>query len=236
MSVLCTTWNVDSRGPSLVQLGMPEVFKAEKAKSESEEIKKLLGESVSGSSFGSCVPRPSRFRFESQQDDETVMLLGRRHFVTNFGWIAMLCFASVVPLVWGEFPFLKALDGNTLVGITMLWYLGLIFFGIQSFLMWFYNVYIITNERLVDVDFVGLLSKTVNVAQISKIEDVNYTQKGILANLFNFGDVIIQTASEQRTPDAAGELSSFTFESVAFPDKVTSVISQLTEEAEQPWK
>jgi hypothetical protein len=74
------------------------------------------------------------------------------------------------------------------------------------------------------------------VAQISKIEDVNYTQKGILANLFNFGDVIIQTASEQRTPDAAGELSSFTFESVAFPDKVTSVISQLTEEAEKPWK
>lgn len=221
---------------NLVQLGMPEVFKAGNIKGESEEIKKLLGGVVPGSSFGSCVPRPNRFRFESQQDDETVLLLGRRHFVTNFGWIATLCFASVIPFVWGEFPFLKALDGNTLVSITMLWYLGLIFFGIQSFLMWFYNVYIITNERLVDVDFVGLLSKTVNVAQISRVEDVNYAQKGILASFFNYGDVIIQTASEQRTPDTAGEMSAFTFESVAFPDKVAGIISQLTEEAEKPWK
>ncbi|HCQ31699.1 TPA: hypothetical protein DIU27_04955 [Candidatus Collierbacteria bacterium] len=215
---------------------MPEVFKAENVKGESEEIKKLLRESFSRSSFGSCVPRPHRFRFESQQDDETVLVLGRRHLVTNLGWIAMLCFASVIPFVWGEFPFLQALDGNTLISFSMLWYMGLIFFGIQSFLMWFYNVYIITNERLVDVDFVGLLSKTVNVAQISRIEDVNYTQKGILASFFNYGDVIIQTASEQRTPDTAGEMSAFTFEAVAFPDKVAGIISQLTEEAEKPWK
>jgi len=224
------------RWVNLVQLDMPEVFKAENVKAESEEIKKLLSGGFSGRSFGSCVPRPHKFRFEAQQDDETVLLLGRRHLVTNLRWITMLCFAFVIPFVWGEFPFLKALDGNTLVSVTMLWYMGLIFYGMQSFLMWFYNVYIITNERLVDVDFVGLLSKTVNVAQISRVEDVNYTQKGILASFFNYGDVIMQTASEQRTPDTVGEMSAFTFESVAFPDKVAGVISQLTEEAEKPWK
>ena len=153
--------------------------------------------------------------------------------MTNFGWIALICFAFVIPFFWGEFPFLKALDGNTLVSLTMLWYLGLLFFGLQSFLMWFYNVYIITNERLVDVDFVGLLSKTVNVAQLGKVEDVNYTQNGFLANLFDYGDVIVQTASEQKTPDSSGEASAFTSESVAFPDRVAALISQLTEEAEK---
>lgn len=220
----------------MVQLDMPEVFKAGKVKVVSEEIKKLLGESLTGGTFGSCIPSPYELRFESQQDDETVLLLGRRHFITNFGWITTICFALVIPFFWGEFPFFKALDGNTLVSLTMLWYLAIIFYGLQSFLMWFYNVYIITNERLIDVDFTGLLSKTVNVCQISRIEDVNYTQKGFLASMLNYGDVIVQTASEQKTPDSAGELSAFTFESIAFPDKVASVISQLTEEAEKSWK
>lgn len=224
------------RRVNLVQLSMPEVYKSENVKGESEAIKKILGESASSNTFGSCVTRPHKFRFESQQDDEEVLLLGRRHFVTNFGWIAAICFAFVVPLFWGEFPFLKALDGNTAVSLTLLWYLGIAFFGLQSFLMWFYNVYIITNERLVDVDFIGLLSKTVNVCQISRVEDVNYTQRGFLASMLNYGDVIVQTASEQKTPDTAGEASAFTFEAVAVPDKVASLISQLTEEAEKPWR
>lgn len=203
---------------------------------ESEEVKKILNGSVLGSALGSFVPHPGKFRFESQQDDEVVLLLGRRHLVTNFGWMATTCFAFVVPFFWSEFPFLKALDGNTLVSLTILWYLGLLFFGLQSFLMWFYNVYIITNERLVDVDFTGLLSKTVNVTQLSRVEDVNYTQNGFWASMFNYGSVIIQTASEQKTPDSAGERSAFTFESVACPDKVASIISQLTEEIEKKWR
>ncbi len=223
-------------GLFLVQLVMPEVFKTGNTKGESAEIKKILGGSVTGNSFGSCVPKPHKFRFESQQDDETVLLLGRRHIITNFGWIAATCFAFVIPFFWGEFPFLKALDGNTLVSLTLLWYLVLIFFGMQSFLMWFYNVYIITNERLVDVDFNGLLSKTVNVCRIGKVEDANYTQNGFLASMFNYGDVIIQTASEQKTPDSAGEASAFTFEAVAFPDKVAAIILQLMEESEKPWR
>ena len=220
----------------MVQLDMPEVFKAGMVKGISDEIKKILGGSVSGSAFGSCIPRPNNLRFESQQDDEIVLLLGRRHFFTNIGWVVAICFAVVVPFFWGEFPFFKALDGNTLVSLTMLWYLGLLFFGLQSFLMWFYNVYIVTNERLVDVDFVGLLSKTVNVCQMSRVEDVNYTQKGFFASMLNYGDVIVQTASEQKTPDSSGELSAFTFESIAYPDRVAALISQLTEETEKSWK
>ncbi len=215
---------------------MPEVFKSGGIKGVSEEVNKILGDSLSGSSFGSCVPRPHKLRFESQQDDEIVLMLGRRHFVTNFGWIAAVCFAFVIPFFWGEFPFITALDGNTLVSLTMLWYLGLTLFTLQSFLMWFYNVYIVTNERLVDVDFNGLLSKTVNVCRIGKVEDANYTQNGFFASMFNYGDVIIQTASEQKTPDSTGEASAFTFESVAYPDKVAALILQLMEDTEKQWR
>ncbi len=202
----------------------------------SPDVKKLLSELQSGGILGSFFAHPKKCRFESQQDDEEILILGRRHFITNLGWLAVLSFAFFVPFFWIEFPFVKALDGNTLVSLTMLYYMVLTFFGMQNFLMWFYNVYIVTNERLVDIDFIGLLSKTVNVAQLKDLQDVNYTQKGILASFFNYGDVIVQTASEQKTPDSAGEESAFTFEAVGMPDKIAAMISQLVEDVDKKWK
>jgi hypothetical protein len=86
----------------------------------------------------------------------------------------------------------------------------------------------VTNERLIDLDFMGLLNKTINVTQISRLEDINYTQRGLMSSIFNYGDVIAQTASEQRSGDTKdGETSAFTFESVGDPNEVVRVISDL---------
>lgn len=210
---------------------MPEIFKADKSKQKSS-LEALLGSS-SHSQWSSFITSPKYLKFESQHEDEEVIFLGRAHFIVNLGWITVLCFAIFVPLFWGEFPFFKVLDGVTIMEMTLLWYAALLFYGIQSFLLWFYNVYIVTNERLVDVDFLGLLSKTINVTQLSKIEDVNYSQKGLAQSIFNFGDVIVETASEQKTTDLTGETSAFTFKSIANPDSVVTIISQLIDDEEK---
>lgn len=215
----------------LVQLDMPEIFKADKNKKPST-IEEVLN-SASNSQWASFVARPKRLKFESQHESEEVVILGRAHFIVNLGWITVICFAIFVPFFWGEFPFVKALNDVTIMEMTMLWYMALAFYGIQSFLLWFYNVYIVTNERLVDVDFLGLLSKTINVTQLSKIEDVNYSQKGLMQSMFDYGDVIVETASEQKTTDLTGETSAFTFKSISNPDKVVTLISQLIEDEER---
>lgn len=209
---------------------MVEVFKKEK---ESEQIKRLLGDNCSSSLWSSFVVNPARLSFQSQHELEEVILLGRRHPVTNLGWMSLVCIGLFVPMFWGEFPFFSVLTEVTIMKVTILWYLGLMFYVILNFLLWFYNVYIVTDERLVDVDFTGLLNKTVNIAQLDKLEDVNYTQNGLLDSLFNMGDVIVQTASEQKTQDASGELSAFTFEQISNPDKVSQVISQLIDNEEE---
>ncbi len=90
----------------------------------------------------------------------------------------------------------------------------------------------LATER-VDVDFSGLLSKVVNVADLNNLEDVNYSQTGLVDSIFNIGTVVVQTASEQKTPDASGELSAFTFEKIPSPDKVTQVISLLIDNEEK---
>lgn len=209
---------------------MPEVFKKEK---ESEQIQRMLGDNCSNSLWSSFVVNPSRLSFQAQHEKEEVILLGRRHPITNIGWLSVVAFAIFIPMFWKEFPFFTVLSEVTMTKVTILWYLSIIFYTILNFLLWFYNVYLVTDERLVDVDFTGLLNKTVNIADLDKLEDVNYSQNGLMDSLFNMGDVIVQTASEQKTPDASGELSAFTFEEIANPDKVAQVISQLIDNEEE---
>lgn len=207
---------------------MAEIFKANEEILDVPEIKELEEKGHYKNSFGALVINPEKTHFESQDDDERVMLVGRKHFVTNLGWMTLACIAFFVPLFWGEFPMIKALNDNVSFMMSMAWYCALLFYVIQNFLLWFYNVYIVTNERVVDVDFFGLLYKNINVTQINRIEDVNYSQRGILSSFFNYGNVVIETASEQKSDDRSEE-SAFNFVAASNPALVVRIISELME-------
>ncbi len=236
--MVCLTLRINRL--ALVQLGMPEIFnkEVEEKKKDSgllHEVESLKKSGRFNSFWGSMVIAPEKAKFESQNDNEKIILLGRRHFVTNLGWMFMSCLLFFVPLFWSEFPLIGELGANTYFGLLILWYTGLSFYVIQNFILWFYNVYIVTDERIIDIDFFGLMYKNINVTQIRKIEDVNYSQKGILSSFFNFGDVVIQTASEQRSDEVFaqnGEASPFTFDQITNPDKVVRIISELMEQEE----
>jgi membrane protein YdbS with pleckstrin-like domain len=209
---------------------MVEVYKKER---ESEQIQKMLGNGYSHNFWDSFVLNPHKLCFDAQHESEEVILLGRRHPITNIKWLLLVFVGLIVPVFWHSFPFFEVLSEVVFEKITILWYLSIIYFVIMNFLLWFYNVYIVTDERLIDVDFTGLLNKTVNVAELYKLEDVNYSQNGLLDSIFNMGDVIVQTASEQKTPDASGDLSAFTFENISSPDKVVQVISKLIDNEDE---
>jgi len=207
---------------------MAEIFNAKEQIQEVPGIKEMEEKGQFRSILGSLVVSPSKTSFESQDNDEKVILLGRKHFATNFGWIALACIAFFVPFFWSEFPMVKMLTANVNFAMTVAWYAALIFFVIQNFLLWFYNVYIVTNERLVDVDFFGLLYKNINVTQVNRLVDVNYSQKGLMSGIFNFGNVVVQTASEQRSDDRS-EAAAFNFVAVSNPALVVKIISELME-------
>lgn len=183
--------------------------------------------------FGSLIANPKGTKFETQNDGEQIMLLLRSHPVTNMGWVAFIFLIFPIPLFWKSFPLISSLSPVLELALTLLCYLGLALFALNKFLTWFYSVFIVTDERIIDVDFYGLLYKNVDVTQIKNIEEVNYSQAGILGNTFNFGDVVVQTASEQRTAEKSERGAAFTFESVPEPDKVAGVISELMQQEEE---
>ena len=95
---------------------------------------------------------------------------------------------------------------------------------IESFLSWFFNIYILTDERIVDIDFHNLIYKEVSDAKISNIQEVNHSVGGVVGTVFNFGDIKIQTA---------GAVPTFDFLNVANPARVVRIIGELRQEEEQ---
>lgn len=173
----------------------------------------------------SFMVNPTGIKFETQQDDEHVVIFLRQHLIVNLGWIILVILMVLAPIL--IFPLLFASFqipfqipmGYFIVG-TLFWYVATFGFAIASFIRWFFNIYIVTNERIVDVDFLHLLYKELSETRLVNVQDVTYKTGGIFETFLNYGHVYIQTA---------GTEPNFEFLSVPNPEIVVQTISEHTE-------
>ncbi len=170
------------------------------------------------SSFAMC---PERVNFETREAEEKVVLFLRQHFIVNVPWIFIGFVMLFVPAIISMTSILELVPMNFKFIFTLIWYLVTSAYILENFLNWFFNVYIITDERIVDVDFNNLIYKEVHDAHIDRIQDVTYNMGGVIRTIFNYGDVLIQTASE---------VPNFDFLAVPQPDKVAKVLQELQTE------
>lgn len=155
----------------------------------------------------------SRYHFQGQRESEVVLRIVHRHWfdiATHF-FVIILFLAilfgsfSIMPIM---FPDWLGSEGERFVAfirssiILMLW--------LYAFLVWidyFFDVWIITNERVVNIEQKGLFVRSVSELKFSRIQDVTSEVSGMLPTILNFGDVKVQTASEEdyflfrRVPD-----------------------------------
>ena len=170
------------------------------------------------------VPRPKKLNFETQDDKEEIILLLRQHPITQLKKLFLILLLILAPLALNWFPLIDFLPGRFQFIIILFWYLLVFAFILEAFLTWYFNVYIITDERVVDIDFHNLIYKEISDAEIENIEDVTVIQGGVLATLFNYGSVIIQTAAEK---------PQFEFAHVPNPALVARVLQILQLEEKQ---
>lgn len=75
------------------------------------------------------------------------------------------------------------------------YYLGIYLFGYAQFIDFYLDSWVVTNDRIVDIDQLGLFAKTVSEMDLYRIQDVTVDIKGFFHTVFNFGNVLIKTAS-----------------------------------------
>lgn len=174
--------------------------------------------------FSAFAAKPVGVSFDTQHAEEQILLLLRQSIVTQVKYVFIAIGLALLPALFSYAGILSFLPGNFQFIAIIGWYLIVLGYVLEVFLAWFYNVYIITDERIIDVDFNSLLSKNTSYAKIDNIEDITAKTKGALGAIFDYGDVIIQTAGTQ---------ANFEFGNVPHPTKVVAFLNELMLEEEQ---
>lgn len=127
--------------------------------------------------------------FDGQRDGEEVLFVFRRHMIAMRKGFYMLLIPFVIgaipPLIWQDNLKLFLLPFAGLL-------LGALLFAYQ-FVLWYFTIYIVTDQRLRQVTQKGFFGKSVVELRLSKIQNISYNIPGLSGELFKFGTIILQT-------------------------------------------
>lgn len=198
---------------------MPEIFVSPKNKSEIPQKRiKGFSEGKSHKLFSTFNLYPHNINFETRENDEKIILMLRQHPILNVKWMFFGIVLFLLPFFVAKTGILDLLPGGYPLVVVMTWYLVSFAYVIEGFFKWYFNVFFITTRRVIDVDFFNLIDRRVSDAEIEKIQDVTYSTGGAIGTTLNYGDVLIQTASE---------IQQISFEKVPNPEKVADILDDL---------
>lgn len=137
----------------------------------------------------------ANLEFPGQDPDETVVLVFRQHPVVLrkqliYGMLAIL--AGLGPLMLWPLS-------NTALKISLILPVLVLLYWFYHWVGWYYSVYIVTDQRLIDIKQKGLFNRKVSEVGFDKIQSINYHINGMQAALLKYGDITVETYASQWT-------------------------------------
>ncbi|NCU39170.1 PH domain-containing protein [Candidatus Saccharibacteria bacterium] len=154
--------------------------------------------------------------FEGQREGEQLLFVFRRHIIAmRKGFYLLLipfALSSIPPLIWQTQLELFLLPiAGFLIGLVLFLY---------HLLMWYFTIYIVSDQRIRQVTQRGFFGKDVVELKLSKIQNISYTIPGFTGEIFGFGTIVIQTF--------VGDL---VVHKVEHPDKIYNKLQDAVEKA-----
>jgi hypothetical protein len=164
----------------------------------------------------------------NQRKDEKVLLFLRRFWITPFEIIFYMLGLYALPSAVA-YVFIDAIEnkladpfvGPIIVLVASMYVLGVWLFGFLEFTDYYLDVWIVTNERIINIEQKGLFTRVASELHLSAVQDVTSEVKGVLHTLLDYGHVHIQTA---------GERTRFIFKDIPKPEKVKEEIIRFVDE------
>lgn len=170
------------------------------------------------------------FKFQGITEEEKIIKVLHRnwfdiasqYFVIFLAVGAFFLGISIYPTI---FPQLNSSEYNILFLFIENTFLLAIW--IYCFLIWvdyYFDVWVITDERIINIEQRGLFLRRVSSAEYEKIQDVTVEVKGFLQTVINFGDVRIQTA---------GETENIVFRRISNPYEIKNLVAKIQKEKKE---
>lgn len=153
--------------------------------------------------------------FVGQKDDEVVVAVFRKHW---FGFVKPLVFFVIffifsLMILWfgwsnPNWPLIIIIIGLSVLVAT-------VSYIVYNWLLWWYDMYLLTNVRVINFDQKSLFHRVVTEAELKNIQDITYEINGFWQTVLNFGAVEILTASSGK---------NIRFDSISNPHQVQEKI------------
>ncbi len=152
---------------------------------------------------------PTRGLPVTLQDGESVLILARRHWLFLWPRLIVLGLIAVVPpaVIAGLMSQTDAYEGLAAKAFWVVAAVYLLYWGVRIFLTWYrynHDVWVITNQRLIDSLKSTPFSLRISTADLVNVQDITVERSGVLRTIFDFGDIICQTAAEKEEFRLAG--------------------------------
>jgi uncharacterized membrane protein YdbT with pleckstrin-like domain len=171
----------------------------------------------------------SNFHFKDLHSGEQILLVVHRNWFYLFQQFFMVIIISIFFIAGSFFLplfFPDYLEGNSQSIILFMQSFIMLIIWIYGFMIWidyYFDVWIITSERVINIEQKGLFNRGVSELMYAKIQDVSTEVMGFLPTIINYGDVKIQTASEDK---------EFLFRTVSDPYRIKDIIMNLQKQHE----
>lgn len=127
--------------------------------------------------------------FRGQYEDEEVLFMFRKHPVVMRKGLILFMIAVLL----GTIPsFIKPEMSYFISGLIAGFALGAVVM-LPSWVYWYFSVYIVTDQRFIQITQKGFFNKKVIDLALSQIQMVNYEVSGVQETLLGFGTITVQT-------------------------------------------
>jgi hypothetical protein len=143
--------------------------------------------------------KPQKY-FPDQFDDENVLFVFRKHPVVMrkglvFGmaaWLVGPIYTLILTFVYANNP--AKYPSMAFFGLSFLASVALgVIILLPSWISWYFSVFIVTDQRLIQITQKGLFHRSVVDMGLGQIQMVNYEIAGLQETLLGFGTISMQT-------------------------------------------
>lgn len=172
----------------------------------------------------------NHFHFKGQKMGEEILIVVHRHWfdiLSQFFMIFLMLALLIASCIFTPFLFPALTSGNGSALFSFLQNLFLLATWMIFFVIWidyYFDVWIVTNERIVNIEQKSLFSRSISELELENIQDVTVEVLGIIPTFLNYGNLYIQTA---------GEMERFVFRHVPNPYAVKDLIMNLQKSYER---
>ncbi len=162
----------------------------------------------------------------NQQRGEETKIFLRRHWIEIVMMIIYTAGFALLPIIFYVILSANGVDWQgTLWGpigalLVSMYSLFSVLILLTMFTDYYLDTWIVTTERIVNIEQRGLFSRVIATLHLNQVQDVTSETHGFLATILSYGDVHIQTA---------GTKERFMFKRINDPDDVKFQIMRLVD-------